>query len=171
MPDRAARPLLFLDVDGTLIPFGASQSASSAPEYEVREGVNPLLSRLDARHGTRLSALPCDLVWATAWMDDANDEIAPLLGLPALPVVDWPDSDEDGPLHWKTRVLVAWADGRPFVWVDDEITDVDRAWVSAHHDGPALLYCVDPGQGLTDNDLAVIDDWLATCQPASGSGP
>jgi hypothetical protein len=94
-------------------------------------------------------------------MDDANDEIAPLLGLPALPVVDWPDADEDGPLHWKTRTLVAWADGRPFVWVDDEISDVDRAWVAVHHDGPALLHRVDPGQGLTDNDFAVIGDWLA----------
>lgn len=103
---------MFLDVDGTLIPFGASQSAPSTPGWDdVREGVNPLLSRLAPQHGSRLSALPCDLVWATTWMDDANDEIAPLLGLPALPVVGWPDSDEDGPLHWKTRALVAWADG------------------------------------------------------------
>jgi hypothetical protein len=153
---------LFLDVDGTLIPFGAAQLALSTPGWhDVREGVNPLLSRLDPQHGSRLSVLPCDLVWATTWMGEANNEIAPLLGLPALPVVDWPDSDEDGPLHWKTRALVAWADGRPFVWVDDEITDIDRVWVSAHHQGTALLYRVDPGQGLTDIDFAVIGDWLA----------
>ncbi|GAA1812077.1 hypothetical protein GCM10009835_34620 [Planosporangium flavigriseum] len=94
-------------------------------------------------------------------MADANDVIAPALGLPPLPVVDWPDSDEDGPLHWKTRTLVDWAAGCSFVWVDDEITDVDRAWVSAHHHGHALLHRVDPRRGLTDTDFAVIADWLA----------
>jgi hypothetical protein len=94
-------------------------------------------------------------------MNDANDVIAPLLGLPALPVVDWPDSDQDGRLHWKTRDLVEWAAGRSFVWVDDEITAADRAWVSAHHHGQALLHRVDPGQGLTDDDFTVIGDWLA----------
>jgi hypothetical protein len=81
-------------------------------------------------------------------MNDANDVIAPLLGLPALAVVDWPESDEDGPLHWKTRVLVSWAAGRSFVWVNDEITAVDRAWVAAHHQGPALLQRVDPCQAV-----------------------
>jgi hypothetical protein len=35
---------------------------------------------------------------------------------------------------------VAWADGRPFVWVDDEITDADRNWASTHHPAPALLH-------------------------------
>ncbi len=123
-------------------------------------GSNPLLARIDSRHGVRLSALPCDLVWATTWMAEANEAISPLLGLPELPVVDWPDSDEEGPLHWKTRGLVEWAAGRPFVWVDDEITDADRVWVSAHHHGRALLHGVDARCGLTRADLIVIADWL-----------
>ncbi|NEE14742.1 hypothetical protein G3M58_50780, partial [Streptomyces sp. SID7499] len=42
-------------------------------------------------------------------------------------------------LHWKTRTLAAWADGRPFIWVDDEITEADQDWVSTHHPTPALL--------------------------------
>lgn len=32
-------------------------------------------------------------------------------------------------IDWKTRALVDWAAGRPFSWVDDEITDTDRRWV------------------------------------------
>jgi hypothetical protein len=28
---------------------------------------------------------------ATGWMDEANDEISPRIGLPYLPVIDWPD--------------------------------------------------------------------------------
>lgn len=108
-------------------------------------------------------ALPCELVWATAWMADANEYLAPRLGLPQLPVVDWPEPSladlEDG-LHWKTHALVDWAAGRAFAWVDDEITGTDRAWVATHHPGRALLHRVDPSRGLTDADFATLDAWL-----------
>lgn len=169
MTGSAARPLLFLDVDGPLIPFGGSprqyptyQPATGPPET----GSNPLLGRINPGHGRRLAALPCDLVWATTWMDDANETIAPRIGLPRLAVVIWPEPtgtderDERNGLHWKTRALVDWAAGRPFAWVDDEITDPDRAWVSAHHPGHALLHRVDPRLGLTEADYAALEDWL-----------
>ncbi|MGW3212778.1 hypothetical protein ACWDBC_11030 [Streptomyces parvus] len=63
-------------------------------------------------------------------------------------------------LHWKTRTLVARAAGRPFVWVDDEITGIDRSWVAVHHPGPALLHRVEPRRGLRHSDHAVLDAWL-----------
>jgi len=154
-----ARPLLFLDVDGTLLPFGAPSGDASTPLPAT--GVNPLLTRLDRRHGPLLAAMPCDPVWATTWMSDANDVIAPLLGWHPLPVVEWPDSDDDGPMHWKTAPLVAWAAGRPFVRVDDEITDIDRVWVFAHHPGDALLHRVDARAGITEQDLAAVRTWFA----------
>ncbi|MEV0273496.1 HAD domain-containing protein [Hamadaea sp. NPDC050747] len=153
-----ARPLLFLDVDGTLLPFaGAGRQRDDEP--------NPLLAGLDPEHGRRLAALPCDLVWATTWMAEANEVLTSRLGLPQLPVVDWPDEDEDhGRLHWKTRYLVEWAMGRPFVWVDDEITDADRTWILANHSSSALAHRVDPRYGLTDADYDVIEQWLMTSQ-------
>ncbi|WP_240634728.1 MULTISPECIES: hypothetical protein [Streptomyces] len=169
------RPLLFLDVDGPLIPFGAGPELyphgyptyRTGPRPQAAEA-NPLLARINPAHGPRLAALACDLVWATTWMADANECVAPLIGLPQLPLVVWPDpSDEDerGGLHWKTRPLVDWAVGRAFVRVDDEITDADRAWVAAHHPARALLHRVDHRHGLRDADFAALEEWLADWSP------
>jgi hypothetical protein len=143
MTGNAERPLLFLDVDGPLIPFGATRHdrPRGYPTFDHGFGGsgNPLLSRLDPRLGPRLRALGCDIVWATAWMHDANIEIAPLLGFAGLPIVvrpECPDRDDHGGLHWKTRLLVDFAAGRTFVWIDDEITGTDRAFrVAAGPDG------------------------------------
>ncbi|XVQ07439.1 hypothetical protein ACQP1W_33225 [Spirillospora sp. CA-255316] len=77
----------------------------------------------------------------------------------------WPEPEEDDGrdrTHWKTRGLVEWAAGRPFAWVDDEITDLDRAWVAGRHPGTALLHRVDPGQGLTETDHAALRRWANT---------
>ena len=179
MTEPVARPLLFLDVDGPLIPFGMNpqpcdgQTRPLVDSPSAGPATNPLLVRLNPQHGPRLLSLGCDLVWATTWMADANDEIAPRLGLPTLPIVAWPDTDEDDAddrLHWKTRELIDWAAGRPFVWVDDEITDRDRLFVAAHHGPHALLHRVDPRLGLTDPDFDTVRRWLAALpQPRTGT--
>ncbi|WP_035804621.1 HAD domain-containing protein [Kitasatospora mediocidica] len=173
------RPLLLLDVDGPLNPYGAKPhrrpdgyrthrlltprwvaserqrlAAWGIPESRPR----PLRVWLNPGHGPALLALPFDLVWATTWEEEANAYVSPALGLPELPFIAWPvprRTPEVG-VFWKTPEIVAWVAGRPFAWVDDEIGEADRAWVRAHHPGPALLRRVDPKLGLLPEDFAAL---------------
>jgi hypothetical protein len=161
---RRGASVAVLDVDGLLLPLAGSQRRTAGrvvrrvPRHlQSVVRANPLLGRLDPEHGRWLLALSCELVWATSWMADANEVISRPLGLPEPPVLDWPERDVDGAVHWKTSGLVRWAGGRPFVWLDNETTDADRVWVAAHHPGRSLLHRLDPHCGLTHPDITVID--------------
>ena len=162
MVPQGRRPVLFLDVDGTLLPFGGDDwRGPSDTDADWH------LSRLNPGLGRRLAALPCDLVWATTWGMTANAEVAPRLGLPPLPVVTWPEpsaardqEDRWFGLHWKTRPLVEWAAGRAFIWVDDELTSADREWVDANSAGRGLLHHVEPSRGLAVDEVDVLLEWL-----------
>ncbi|GLX11590.1 hypothetical protein Misp03_85160 [Microbispora sp. NBRC 16548] len=81
MTGRIQHPLLFLDVDGPLLPFG--EDPQRAPR-----GLTPdsRLARLSFEVGSRLAVLPCELVWATTWEEEANAEIAPRIGLRGCPL-------------------------------------------------------------------------------------
>lgn len=151
------RPLLFLDVDGPLNPYAANpekrpdgyitlrvpQDSGNPGEpggLSVRR--RPLRVWLNPEHGQALLQLDYELCWATTWMDDANRWIAPVLGLPELPFVEFGDAllqERPDGVHWKTGPLVDYANGRSFAWVDDEQSDLDDVYVTAHHRGPRVF--------------------------------
>ena len=161
-PSFDPRPVVFLDVDGPLIPFGATPE-QRPPGHPTRDadGGHPLLGRIDRDLGPLLRELPAQLVWATTWGEEANEVVAPLLGLDRLDVVQFTDGiAAPSDVHWKTPDLVGWAGDRPFVWLDDELTEADRWWVGASRAAPARLVRVDHRVGLTSNDLADVAGWL-----------
>ncbi|AXK88551.1 hypothetical protein SAMN05421776_12151 [Nocardia farcinica] len=174
------RPLLYLDVDGPLNPYAAKPHLRPAgyethrmlpPTWMAQHGdrpsgrIKPLRVWLNPVHGPKLLALTdvFELWWATTWEHDANTHIGPTIGLPELPVVEWKTSKRFGPdgTFFKTAELVDHAGGRPFAWVDDDITNRDRVYVERTHGPGALLHWVDPAKGLLDEDFAALRSWAA----------
>lgn len=162
-----SRPLLFLDVDGPLNPYAAQPERRPSGYTTIRATVRPgrpLRVWLNPSHGPALLALGYELCWATTWMAEANRWIAPVVGLPELPYVDFGRglfAERPDGVHWKTEAIVAYAAGRPFAWVDDEQSPADTLYVRAHHPGPALLHHVDPGIGLREADFAALAEFRA----------
>ncbi len=177
-----SRALLFLDVDGPLNPYAAKPGHPPAgytsvripPESHAGTGDGTPWSRrrpqqvwLNPDHGRELVSLDYEMCWATAWTGDANRWIGPVLGLPELPFVDFGDAlfaERPDGVHWKCESLLAYADGRPFAWVDDEQGDADHARVAAGHPAPALLRHVDPRIGLRDADFTVLAAFAASLE-------
>ena len=181
------RGLLLLDVDGPLNPYtakphrrpdgnrtfrhtrrGGWHTGRDARRYAgLRVWLNPT-------HGAQLRALAEDtsleLVWATTWMHLANTLVAPAIGLPALPVIEFPDFEPEAGWRrdgsWKWRAVASFADGRPLAWLDDEhgggFTEA-RAWFDRQRAGvPTSLCHVDPRRGLRPEHLEEVRDWAAT---------
>ncbi|MFD8566818.1 hypothetical protein [Streptomyces sp. NPDC059639] len=179
------RPLLFLDVDGPLNPYAAKPERRPAGYTTLRVpheiskdyvGISlrrrPLRVWLNPAHGRALLQLDYELCWATTWMGDANRWIAPVLGLPELPFVDFGDAllqERPDGVHWKTGPLVDYAEGRPFAWVDDEQSTLDEAHVAAHHRGPGLLHHVNPRIGLGEDDFQRLAEFSRSLEPPRAS--
>ncbi|GAA4927173.1 hypothetical protein GCM10023237_56050 [Streptomyces coeruleoprunus] len=166
------KPLLLIDVDGPLNPYEAL-SHSRPPEgyhkHRMRPSgwhdAQPLPVLLNPAHGRELRALAdaYELVWATTWKGEANEWIGPRLGLPELPYIDWPRMHGKAPrgTFWKTQYVLEYAAGRPFAWVDDDLTAYDRDFVDRNHLAAALLVRVDPRIGLIRVDFDALADWAA----------
>jgi hypothetical protein len=60
MTDRGGRPLLFPDVDGTILPTGGARLPATLEERnaEWQNASNPYLARIGPGHGPRLLAAP-----------------------------------------------------------------------------------------------------------------
>jgi hypothetical protein len=162
MADRP--PAVLLDVDGVLNPLRRAHRGYR--RHRARPHGVTFRLWLNTAHGPSLRGLIADtgaeLVWASYWCANANDWIAPRIGLPRLPYVPIPSPPPDSGLSlgaWKARNVALWAGRRPFVWFEDE-PDVTDCLTTEQGIGRHLLIAVDPLVGLTDDHLERARSWL-----------
>lgn len=167
------RPLLLIDVDGPLNPYARSnRQLRKDPQFTLYKllGFPVGLAR---GHGEELLKLAdaFELTWCTTWEHEANRLIGPKIGLPDLPVIVFPKSlsDHDVRVYFKTPTVIEYAAGRPFAWVDDEISQWDDQYVNKHHDGPAKLMKIDPATGLTQWHFDQLAAWAARLALEAGT--
>lgn len=157
-----SKPLILLDVDGVLNAFrrpgpGWRSHRRSGFHLWLNPAHGPALLKLAAE-------LDCELVWATTWEHTANSEIAPLVGLPELPVIEvgGPRQLPDTNVMWKTPAVADYVSGRPFLWFDDDVDLNDMAYLASHDNvGEFQLIVTDGDDGLTDQNLTEAAAWLS----------
>lgn len=160
----AARPLLYLDIDGVLNPLSPAD-----PERFTRHTVEGLTVNISPDHAAWLRELAggYEMVWATTWEHHANEHVGPLLGLPELPVVEFstyrrrPDDPRFRVIQLlemrKWAPILRHADGRPFAWIDDVIPlRIKRQALTCR--GIKLVQ-VDPHEGITHRHVEKLLDW------------
>jgi hypothetical protein len=156
MPAGTDGPLLLLDVDGVVCPFG-----------ETATDQVPIATKFRSLSHHRL--LPAwlaelaevfQLVWATTWEHDANAILAPALGPPDLPVISFTGTVVGPGETVKLPSIRRYVGERDFAWVDDRIGVDATAW-AAHRTAAAFLRDIDPATGLTRRDIDALLDFAA----------
>ncbi|MFC9466916.1 hypothetical protein [Streptomyces coelicoflavus] len=130
------RPLLFLDVDGPLNPYAAQ------PERRP-EGCTTLRVPRSGVHENDGGSLSSRRRPLRVWLNPEHGRTLLGLGFELCWATTWMD----------------FANGRPFAWVDDEQSELDQTYVTAHHQGPGLLHHVNPRIGLRQTDFHTLAAW------------
>lgn len=147
------RPLLLLDIDGTLCPFdipeGAQERFSQRMAHSTPVWVGPhMIGALE-----RLSEL-YEIHWCSGWEEAANT-VGELHGLPPLPHVQFVGTKADLHLSWKLGPVLRYLENhleRPVAWIDDELREDAYEWADQRA-APTLLIATDPQLGITVEEL------------------
>jgi hypothetical protein len=145
---------LYLDVDGVIV-------ADEVPFADARELY--LGSKVSDTVARGLGSTGLELLWLTSWEDDilemAEDDFDPSLhGGKAFSRTREDRMDGLSWIEWKLVSILRdqQANSRPFVWVDDSITDDIRGRVLRDTDAPSLIVVPERRTGINPDDLAQI---------------
>ena len=140
--------MLLIDVDGVLCPYFPGEPE---PGYE-RLSVGPVAVWINPAHGEWLRQLldTFELVWATTWEQEAAEILAPALGLPVMPVVEFTHGAKNK--TWKIADIDEYLGDRTAAWLDDELGPDADAWAESRQ-GRTLLIRVDGTVGMTEEHL------------------
>ena len=172
------RPLLLLDVDGTMT---AVRQQSFPFDYwadyltfarSIRARDIRVLFRPDVVRAINAASSEVEVKWHSMWGNDAPIHFAPLVELEAFGVTDpnpvgrsLPD-EGPGALRWWKYLYILEAEkvapGRPIMWVDDSIgIDLHQRMIASPLT-PKSLSWIQPRstRGLDAEDLSSLASWM-----------
>lgn len=162
--------LILLDVDGVLNPSVVSDRAAGGHRLVLDEDRAALVARL-AAIGT--------IVWATTWPPELTSVLARDLRLPERTeaIVFRGGLPRDARFPGQTGKLqpvAAWLEQArerqaidAVVWIDDNLREDAYAW-AGEQDTPFHLVRPDSAEGLTSDEVAGAEEFLAALAPSSG---
>lgn len=99
-----------------------------------------------------------------SWWTYHSDSVGRAILLGGFPYVQM-DGRADG--FSKVPGILRYVGDRPFVWLDDDVTDHELEVLDAEH-GDHLVVRVDPATGLTTESLTLVEAWVAARQGTPG---
>lgn len=159
--DAARKPLLALDVDGVLAittPIGRPVGVGEGGRLEELLVFGYQVVYIDRQAALWMAQLAerFEIVWATTWLERANEELVPQLGLEPLQVIGFTRAEQDAgtdEFRWKLPAVERYSAGRALAWVDDELREDTLAWAAARAE-PTLVLRPDWAAGLNPELVA-----------------
>lgn len=165
------KPLLLLNVDGVLAPFGSAAKPAGFTEHVLQTellGDHRVWLNLD--HGAMLQPLQdhFEFIWCTGWEDEAPLALGPLFGLRSAPVIHLTyGTTIELPLN-KLPNILDFTEGKAVAWIDDDLGHREREWADARAEA-TLLLTPDPTIGLQPSHIDALMSFAASVVPEAST--
>jgi hypothetical protein len=162
---------IYLDVDGVLNPITHKSRHKHWADYKrhhvkVRDH-NNLGLWMSMEMGAALLSVAAEhcaeIIWSTTWLDEANEIISPLVGLPnnlrVVPFEYWKDRDEHN--CGKIPYIAEFCDDNAIVVIDDCLGFADKCWLN-EREYPTLGIKPYDSVGLTKDHIAQVGNFFGS---------